>query len=204
MPALIGPPVLAWVHPDETLSVLGLSFLLFLAGFEVDIRRFRGRTGRHVALALAGSIALATAVGAAFSAVGVRGGLLVAIALLATSVGLIVPVLADASVLHRPVGVLTVACASAGEVAAVVALSVGVAGSHTPLASGTHLLASATPLRRSHTLPPSEMKSLYGSIHHQASEVLVKGHGVIFPLRRGPKKQPSGAFHTRCRGRSRR
>src|ERR1700757_651278 len=87
LPALIGPPVLAWVHPDETLSVLGLSFLLFLAGFEVDIRRFRGRTGRHVALALAGSIALATAVGAAFSAVGVRGGLLVAIALLATSVG---------------------------------------------------------------------------------------------------------------------
>jgi hypothetical protein len=29
---------------------------------------------------------------------------------------------------------------------------------------GTHPLASATPLRRSHTLPPSEMKSLYGSI----------------------------------------
>jgi Kef-type K+ transport system membrane component KefB len=51
-----------------------------------------------------------------------------------------VPVLADAGMLHRPVGVLTVACASAGEVASVVALSVGVAGSHTPLAGRVLLL----------------------------------------------------------------
>src|SRR4249919_400610 len=29
---------------------------------------------------------------------------------------------------------------------------------------GTHALASATPFRRSHTFPPSEIKSLYGSI----------------------------------------
>ena len=125
---LIGPSVLAWVRPDETiraLSVLGLSFLLFLAGFEVDVRRFRGRTGAQVLVALIGSLLLATAVGSAFGASGMRGGLLVGIALLATSLGLIVPVLADAGVLHAPVGVLTVACASAGEVAAVVALSLG-------------------------------------------------------------------------------
>jgi Kef-type K+ transport system membrane component KefB len=135
--ALIGPSVLGWVHPDETiraLSVLGLSFLLFLAGFEVDLRRFRGRTGRQVLFALTGSIALAAAAAAAFTAVGMRGGLLVGIALLATSLGMIVPVLADAGVLHQPVGVLTVAGASAGEVASVVALSLGVAGSHSPLA----------------------------------------------------------------------
>jgi hypothetical protein len=42
-----------------------------------------------------------------------HGGLLVEIALLATSLGLVVPVLADAVVLHHPLGVLTVACASA-------------------------------------------------------------------------------------------
>jgi len=48
---VIGPTVLAWVQADETiraLSVLGLSFLLFLAGFEVDVRRFRGHAGRGV------------------------------------------------------------------------------------------------------------------------------------------------------------
>ena len=140
---LIGPSVLAWVRPDETiraLSVLGLSFLLFLAGFEVDVRRFRGRTGAQVLVALIGSLLLATAVGSAFAASGMRGGLLVGIALLATSLGLIVPVLADAGVLHAPVGVLTVACASAGEVAAVVALSLGGAGSNMPLPGRVLLL----------------------------------------------------------------
>ena len=140
---VIGPSVLAWVRPDEairTLSVLGLSFLLFLAGFEVDVRRFRGRTGRQVLVALIGSLVLATVVGLAFGAGGMRGGLLVGIALLATSLGLVVPVLADAGVLHEPVGVLTVACASAGEVAAVVALSLGVGGSSMPLAGRLLLL----------------------------------------------------------------
>lgn len=141
---VIGPSVLGWVHPDETiraLSVLGLSFLLFLAGFEVDVRRFRGHTGRQVLVALIGSLALATVVGLAFGASGMRGGLLVGIALLATSLGLVVPVLADVGVLHEPVGVLTVACASAGEVAAVVALSLGVGGSSMPLAGRLLLLA---------------------------------------------------------------
>lgn len=140
---LIGPTVLGWVQPDDTiraLSVLGLSFLLFLAGFEVDVRRFRGRVGRQVVAALSASVLLAAVAGMVFTATGMRGGILVAIALLATSLGLIVPVLADAGALHRPIGVLTVACASAGEIAAVVALSLGVAGSDTPLAGRLLLL----------------------------------------------------------------
>jgi Kef-type K+ transport system membrane component KefB len=133
---LIGPSLLGWVTPDTTISalaVLGLSFLLFLAGFEVDVRRFRGQVGRRVAAALAASVGLAVAVGAVFVATGMRGGMVIAIALLATSLGLIVPVLADSGALHRPVGMLAVASASAGEVAAVVALSVGVGGSDMPV-----------------------------------------------------------------------
>jgi len=128
---VIGPAVLGWVHTDEAISVLallGLSFLLFLAGFEVDVRRFRGKVGRQVAVGLMASIILAGGIGVAFTASGMRGGLFIAIALLATSLGLIVPVLADAGALHRPTGILAVAGASAGEVAAVVALSLGAGG----------------------------------------------------------------------------
>ncbi|MGD9529455.1 MAG: cation:proton antiporter, partial [Pseudonocardia sp.] len=50
---VLGPSVLGWVHADETVSaiaLLGLSFLLFLAGSEVDLRRFRGTTGRRVGM----------------------------------------------------------------------------------------------------------------------------------------------------------
>ena len=56
---LIGPSVLGWVTPDATvtaIALLGLSFLLFLAGSEVDLRRFRGRFGRRVAVSMATSL----------------------------------------------------------------------------------------------------------------------------------------------------
>ncbi|MGD9528972.1 MAG: cation:proton antiporter, partial [Pseudonocardia sp.] len=135
---------LGWVHADETVSavaLLGLSFLLFLAGSEVDLRRFRGTTGRRVALSLLISVLAAGLVSGVLVALGVGGAPLLGVALLATSLGLVVPVLADAGRLADPVGRLTIAGASAGEIAAVVLLSVGLAGMDTPLAGRLLLLA---------------------------------------------------------------
>jgi Kef-type K+ transport system membrane component KefB len=43
---VIGPSVLGWVRfdlPIQVLSVVGLAFLLFLAGLEVELDRLRGR-----------------------------------------------------------------------------------------------------------------------------------------------------------------
>jgi Kef-type K+ transport system membrane component KefB len=140
---VLGPTVLGWVEPDatvEALALLGLSFLLFLAGSEVDLRRFRGTLGRRVALSLAVSLVAAAAVVGVLAALGVGGAVLLGVALLATSLGLVVPVLADAGALERPVGRLALAGASAGEVAAVVVLSVGLAGTDTPPAGRLLLL----------------------------------------------------------------
>lgn len=140
---VLGPSVLGWVTPDATiraLALLGLSFLLFLAGFEIDLRRFRGTLGRRVALSLGISVLAAVAVGAVLVALGVGGAALIGVALLATSLGLVVPVLADSGALERPVGRIALAGASAGEVAAVVLLSVGLAGTDTPLAGRLLLL----------------------------------------------------------------
>jgi len=140
---LLGPSVLGWVRPDVTVSalaLLGLSFLLFLAGAEVDLRRFRGALGRRVALSLLVSVLAALLVGAVLVALGVGGAALIGVALLATSLGLVVPVLADAGQLSAPVGRMTIVGASAGEVAAVVLLSVGLAGADTPLAGRLLLL----------------------------------------------------------------
>src|ERR1700749_3461449 len=42
---LVGPTVLGWVHldaPVRVVSDLGLGFLLFMAGFEIDLRRLSG------------------------------------------------------------------------------------------------------------------------------------------------------------------
>src|SRR6266496_3860835 len=63
---LVGPAVLGWVHVDDPVSVfatVGLAYLLFLAGLEVDFERLRGRVLR---LALSGfvlSLGLAIVVG---------------------------------------------------------------------------------------------------------------------------------------------
>src|SRR6478672_6195750 len=62
---VLGPAVLGLVRPDATLSavaLLGLSFLLFLAGSEVDLRRFRGTLGKRVAVSLAISLVAAACV----------------------------------------------------------------------------------------------------------------------------------------------
>lgn len=140
---VLGPSVLGWVTPDATISaiaLLGLLFLPFLAGSEVDLRRFRGTLGRRVAVSLTISVVAAAAVGTVLVALGVGGAPLIGVALLATSLGLVVPVLSDADALGRPVGQLAVAGASAGEVAAVVLLSVGLAGGDAPLGGRLLLL----------------------------------------------------------------
>src|SRR5690348_14450842 len=128
---VLGPSLLGWIRPDATinaLSLLGLSFLLFLAGSEVDLRRFRGTLGKRVGASLGISVVAAGVVVAVLVALGVGGAVVIGVALMATSSGLVVPVLADSGALNRPIGRVAVAGAPAGEVAAVVLLSVGLSG----------------------------------------------------------------------------
>ncbi|XHM65262.1 cation:proton antiporter [Streptomyces nigra] len=124
---VLGPAVLDLVRPDQTveaLSVIGLSFLLFLAGLEIDVRRWQGPLARRVATGTAGTIVLAVLVGWALGVAGVvENTLLVGVALVATSLGLLVPILKDADAVDRPVGQLIIGGASAGEFCAVVLLS---------------------------------------------------------------------------------
>jgi Kef-type K+ transport system membrane component KefB len=59
---VIGPHVLGWVSidtPIQVMSLLGLAFLVLLAGFEVDYERFRGRLLGVTALGYAISSGLA-------------------------------------------------------------------------------------------------------------------------------------------------
>ncbi|MBG0850490.1 cation:proton antiporter [Streptomyces spinoverrucosus] len=124
---VLGPAVLDLVQPDatvEALSIIGLSFLLFLAGLEIDVQQLRGPRGRLVALGLAGTLALAGVVGWVLDLAGlVESPLLIGTALVATSLGLLIPILKDADAVDRPVGQLTIGGASAGEISAVLLLS---------------------------------------------------------------------------------
>jgi Kef-type K+ transport system membrane component KefB len=125
---VLGPSLLGWVEVDLpllVLDVLGLAFLLFLAGLEIDVHGL----GRGGLLALAGagfglSFALALAVTAGLGAAGlVDTPLLVAVVLTATGLGIVVPALKDAGETGSAFGQLVVAGASIADFGAVVLLS---------------------------------------------------------------------------------
>ncbi len=96
---VIGPAVLGWVEldaPVEVIALVGLAFLLFLAGLEIDLSALHGRLLRSASLGFAVSLGLAVAAGLALDLAGIAGEpLLIAVILASTSLGVIVPVLAD-------------------------------------------------------------------------------------------------------------
>jgi Kef-type K+ transport system membrane component KefB len=124
---VLGPAVLGWVEVDapvEILSLLGLAFLLFLAGLEIDYHRLRGRLARLAGLGFLVSLALAVAAGLALGAAGlVETPLLAATMLSATSLGLVIPVLADAGEASSDLGQLVIAGASIADFGAIILLS---------------------------------------------------------------------------------
>jgi Kef-type K+ transport system membrane component KefB len=124
---VIGPAVLGWVEMDSVIrvfSLFGLAFLLFLAGLEIDFARLRGRPLRLAGAGFALSLALALAVAGGLAAAGqVEDGLIVAIILSATSLGVIVPLLKDAGEAGGEFGQLTIAAASIADFATIVLLT---------------------------------------------------------------------------------
>jgi Kef-type K+ transport system membrane component KefB len=124
---VIGPQVLGWARADAPVAVLaliGLAFLLLLAGIEIDFVRLRGRVLRRTSAAFAVSFGLATVVGLVLGAVGLIGSpLLIAVILSATSLGIILPILEDAGEVETPFGQVVVAGASIAEVVPIVLLS---------------------------------------------------------------------------------
>src|SRR5919206_246327 len=127
-----GPSVLGIVHVDQTVAVvalLGLGFVLFLAGLEIELEKLRGPVLRLTGLAFALSFAIAVAVSLGLRAAGlVDTPLLVAIILCATSLGVLIPVLKDAGEISSTFGQLIVAAASIADFGAVILLSVFFSG----------------------------------------------------------------------------
>ena len=124
---LLGPSVLGRVEADlpvQVLALFGLAFLLMLAGLEIDLRGLRGRLLGLAGLGYGVSLVIAVLVGLGAQAAGwTSAPLFLAVALTATSLGLVVPVLKDAGRAGDAVGQTTIAAASVADFAAIVLLS---------------------------------------------------------------------------------
>jgi Kef-type K+ transport system membrane component KefB len=124
---LMGPYVLGIAHVSGIvtgLSDLGLTFLIFLAGYELDLEKIRGRPLR---LAGAGwAISLAIGLGAAFALVSTglaRNTVVVGLALTTTALGTLVPMLRDANVMNTRFGSYISAIGTVGEFGPIVAVA---------------------------------------------------------------------------------
>jgi Kef-type K+ transport system membrane component KefB len=124
---VVGPSVLGWVRVDapvQVLSDLGLGMLLFLAGLEIDIERLRGPLTRLAASAFAVSAVLALLCAYAFRLDGQAGHpLLLAIILMSTSAGLVLPLLKDAGEEATRFGQLVMTAAALAEIVPIMLLS---------------------------------------------------------------------------------
>ncbi len=129
---VVGPAVLGIVEVDlplRVLALLGLAFLLLLAGLEIDLDRLRGPRLRSAATGFVVSLAVALIIGLGLRAVGlIEAPLLVAIILSATSLGVVIPVLADAGQVETPLGQLIIAASSIADFGAIILLSIFFSG----------------------------------------------------------------------------
>lgn len=124
----IGPQALDLVQPAGgvyVLYLLGFGFLLFLAGQEVDVSRFRGPAFRLTGISFVISVAIAFPLAVALGQIAPGADIrLLALSMTASSLGLIVPVLQDARETSTDFGQLTIVAGSVGEFGALILLTV--------------------------------------------------------------------------------
>ncbi|MCZ2826914.1 MULTISPECIES: cation:proton antiporter [unclassified Modestobacter] len=141
---VLGPAVLGLVEVDGAVAVLswlGLAFLLFLAGLEIDVAGLAGPRLWTASAGYALTIALAVLAAVPLAALGwVSSPALLVVALSATSLGLVVPILADAQQIRTPIGQTLVVACTVADLASIAALSVFF-GSHGGAAVRSVLLA---------------------------------------------------------------
>jgi Kef-type K+ transport system membrane component KefB len=189
---VLGPSVLGWVQVDlpvQVLSLLGLAFLLFLAGLEIDLRRLRGKLLGLVAFGFAVSFAIGLAVSGALAAVGlVDTPLLVAIILTATSLGVVIPALKDAGQVASEFGQLVIAAASIADFGAVILLSLFFSreasgpGAQLLLIGGLVLLAALVGLGLAGAGRSARLSEDLGRLQDSSAQIRVRGAVLLLAL----------------------
>jgi Kef-type K+ transport system membrane component KefB len=125
---VLGPQMLGWLHVDvavEILSVMGLTYLLFLAGMELTPGSMWNKRARLGLVVFAAAVALSFPLALALKAVGANGDIrILALALTSTSLGVLVPVLRDAGEAGSPFGQTVLVTATVGEFASLLLFTV--------------------------------------------------------------------------------
>ncbi|MGW8374682.1 cation:proton antiporter [Streptomyces sp. ODS28] len=128
---LIGPHVLGWAQQDEvidTLSELGLSMLIFTAGYEIEFAAIRGAVLRRASVAWVLSLALGLGVGLALTAGDGSQAVVIGTALTSTALGTVLPMLRESGELGERFGKVVMAFGAVGEFGPIIAMAVLLGG----------------------------------------------------------------------------
>jgi Kef-type K+ transport system membrane component KefB len=143
---VVGPAVLGLVEVDlplQVMALLGLAFLLLLAGLEIDLDRLRGARLRSAATGFVVSLAVALSIGLGLYAAGlIQAPLLVAIILSSTSLGIVISVLADSGEASTTLGQIIIAGSSIADFGAIILLSLFFSGDSSSVGSTLLLLGA--------------------------------------------------------------
>ncbi|MDP4690894.1 MAG: cation:proton antiporter [Candidatus Nanopelagicales bacterium] len=124
---IFGPEVLGWIQLDEAIDLLaelGLAFLFFAAGLELEKHAIQGRSGKLALLGWGVSAVIALLVAGLLEAAGVIDDFLgVAICLTSTALGTLLPILRDKGLLKSPFGTYFMGAGAIGEFGPVLAIS---------------------------------------------------------------------------------
>jgi Kef-type K+ transport system membrane component KefB len=132
---LMGPHVLNFAQPTgliDNLSELGLTFLLFMVGYEIDVERLRGEIFTKAATGWVISFGLGLALMSLFHATGLISAppLMAAVALSTTALGVLIPILRDEGELDTPFGQQFIPVATLGEFGPLMVISLMLIPSH--------------------------------------------------------------------------
>ncbi|MCF2530568.1 cation:proton antiporter [Yinghuangia soli] len=134
---LAGPALLGWIGRNgdivNDLSEFGLVMLMFLAGYEIDVPRIKGRPLTSAAVGWGASLVLGLGAGLLMTvAVGgeTMAGVAIGLALTTTALGTILPIVRDAGLLPTPLGANIMAIGTVGEFAPIVAIALLLSGRH--------------------------------------------------------------------------
>ena len=129
---VVGPDALGLVTVTDgdvvsALSDLGLAFLMFLAGYEIDFARIKGRPLRLAVLGWLGSLVLGGGIGFLLGGAG-EAGLVVGLALATTALGTILPILRDSGHASTSFGVRVLAVGAVGEFGPILGIAFALSG----------------------------------------------------------------------------
>lgn len=178
---LFGPKGINWIVIDdaiELLAELGLGFLFFAAGLELEQAAIRGRSGR---LAATGWLASALAAMAA-AWILQQAGLIddftgIAIALTSTALGTLLPILRDRGDLHSRFGLYFMGAGAMGEFGPILAISLLLGATNTGIAMLSLLMFAAAAWLVAHVpgkLSSDRLVQVVQRGHHSSSQTAVR------------------------------